>query len=543
MMSAGAEVSPEVVARRADMLRAIVSGLLLAWTFPPADWKWLAWVALVPLLVAVRRCESPRRAFVLGWVVGAIFFVITLHPLVSVHSWTGWIRETGAERVARLTRQWVFMHVVWLVFSAVFPVFWGAWAALVKVWGRTPWRRAAVAVGGWVLLPEWARALASFGFEWNFLGLACADWPALRQAAALGGVPLLSALVVFVNGGVAEAWPAQHRRSGWPVLAAGLACVGVLALWGQGRLARLRPGGGSLSVAVVQYSQAKYTAQDYSELGLIRGYWQRAQEAMREPPRWLVLPESVVKGTISLDGTPSPTKPPEKTYPHAQWALWMRQLLAAGGIAVVGSDTVQAGHDHNTMLVWSAEDLLGWYNKRQLVPFSEYQPWLWGGWALRGPVQYTAGQGAQNVTIQGVPVGFAVCQEILYGALLRASVRAGAQVLVSGGNDGVFEHPAIAQAQADAAQLRAVETGRDLVRAMKSGFSAVIDATGRETARSEWRQDIVLRAAVTPRTDLTPAMRFGPWVLWVAAGLVVLAAVGKKVPGTSWRKGARFHRS
>ena len=47
---------------------AVLSGLCLAAAFPSLEITPLAWVGLVPLLLAIRG-RSPGRAFVLGWVV------------------------------------------------------------------------------------------------------------------------------------------------------------------------------------------------------------------------------------------------------------------------------------------------------------------------------------------------------------------------------------------------------------------------------------------------------------------------------------------
>lgn len=117
-------------------------------------------------------------------------------------------------------------------------------------------------------------------------------------------------------------------------------------------------------------------------------------------------------------------------------------------------------------------------------------------------------------------LGGFICQEVLFPSLIRQSVLEGATILVSGGNDGVFANPAVAQVHADAAQIRAVETGRYLVRAMKTGISAIIDPQGREQARSRSSEPALLLGMISPHQGMTPYVRFGDWLLWVA-GLVI----------------------
>jgi apolipoprotein N-acyltransferase len=155
------------------------------------------------------------------------------------------------------------------------------------------------------------------------------------------------------------------------------------------------------------------------------------------------------------------------------------------------------------------------------VPFSEYQPAGWKRLAIRGRSQYSPGQGSQLIHLPDLALGGFICQEVLVPWVTRQSVRDGATLLVSGGNDGVFASPAVARVHADAAQLRAVETGRDVVRAMKTGISAVIDPWGRERERSRSSEPAMLVSEITPLTGHTPYVRFGDWLPWFSLALIM----------------------
>ena len=199
----------------------------------------------------------------------------------------------------------------------------------------------------------------------------------------------------------------------------------------------------------------------------------------------------------------------------------MRHLLAGHpSELVIGSDTVERGEDHNTLVAWNTEGPIGWYHKRRLVPFSEYRPWGWGAWAIRGRSQYAPGRNSQLIHAPGMVLGGFICQEVLIPWVTRESARDGATVLVTGGNDGVFGDPAVAQIHADVAQLRAVETGRYVVRAMKTGISAIIDPHGRELVRTNSSEPALLVHPISPMTGQTPYVRFGDWVVWLAVVLL-----------------------
>lgn len=503
---------------------ALLSGVLLGLAFPPVDWKWLVWVGLVPLLWAVGRCERPRRAFLLGALAGFVFFLITLHPLVSAHAWTGWAVQTPEQFAARLSRQWWFLHGVWVAFALWGALFLGAWTAGLHRGGTgRPWVLLVFAPSWWVLVVEWLRSKTTFNFTWAFLGNATADWPAIRQLAAFGGVWLLSALVVLVNAALAHAIRRDQARHRWSVPAAALGVVVVAWFGGIVRQVRQPAADQGMKAAAIQYHRERYTLTDFLDIGLDRSYLPMVTEAVKQQARLVVLPESIALGALSLDGTPSSTKPKDRQTSRSAWERQMTSLLAGTDAGlVIGLDTVEEGRDHNTLVAWTRDGTAGRYHKRGLVPFSEYIPAGWQRIAIRGKSQYSPGQGSQLVRVHDLVLGGFICQEVLRPELIRRSVRDGATVLVTGGNDGVFADPAIAKIHADAAQLRAVETGRYLVRAMKTGISAVIDPQGRELVRSRSSEPVVLFGRITPREGQTPYVRFGDWMIWLSALLVIV---------------------
>jgi apolipoprotein N-acyltransferase len=106
---------------------------------------------------------------------------------------------------------------------------------------------------------------------------------------------------------------------------------------------------------------------------------------------------------------------------------------------------------------------------------------------------------------------------------VRQSVRAGAQLLVSAGNDGIFKSPIVAEEQLVMAKLRAIEERRYLVRSMKTGISAIIDPWGREVARVPVQAQALIRGDVFPISRLSFYTRWGDWIVWLAG---LLALVG-----------------
>src|SRR2546428_7817774 len=70
------------------LLLPVLSGTLLVLSFPKYDLDFLAWIALVPLLIAIR--EKPwRTAFGQGWLAGLVCFGGALRPAIhTMHPYT-----------------------------------------------------------------------------------------------------------------------------------------------------------------------------------------------------------------------------------------------------------------------------------------------------------------------------------------------------------------------------------------------------------------------------------------------------------------------
>jgi apolipoprotein N-acyltransferase len=507
------------------MLLAVISGALAALAFPPFDQPLVVWFALVPLLVSLMRCDSVRRAVILGAVAGLVFGLMVLEPLRSAHLWTGWAAIPLESLEAAQTRNARFLTVLWLVASLWMTVFWGAFAASVRYMVATS--RVVFVVAApclWVLVPEFARCLASGGFHWALMGNAAAAVPQVRQLAALGGVWLLSGFVVLVNAAIAGCIASQKKRGSWLACAVVFVLLGGSFGWGQWRLLSKTPKQPLLGVVALQHGETASAPKESLATGLEPSLLAAVDTTVRRLDgrfRLLVLPESVTLGALSLDTTVAPDRPTELQHRADNWESVFGRVLGGRDIGVIlGTDTVERGRVHNSMVAFGPRGITGWYHKRRLVPFAEATPKLWPG-GTRGRLQYSRGGDQQPISVGELDLGSLICQEVLFPSLTRESVRGGATILISGGNDGVFASRAVAEVNARAAQMRATESGRYLVRAMKTGVTAVIDPTGSEIARSTSSEPTVLLAKVEPLSDLTPYVRFGNWVVIVAAAFSI----------------------
>jgi apolipoprotein N-acyltransferase len=110
----------------------------------------------------------------------------------------------------------------------------------------------------------------------------------------------------------------------------------------------------------------------------------------------------------------------------------------------------------------------------------------------------------------GQKVAAGVCYEDAYGATLLPAMDT-ATMLANVTNDSWFGHSTARHQHMQISRLRAMETGRPMVRAANDGISAVIDSLGAPTKIAPEYEANVMRAKVQPRTGLTPYARWGNW--------------------------------
>lgn len=518
-------------------LLPLASGVLASLSLPPRHPSPTLWVALVPLLLFLEREGRPGRAFLGGWLAGGTYYGVIAYPFTSL-IWWGWA-QTPQEYAAALRQQQVFLALWHPITAAWAGAWWGVFAASLVALTRSPRARRTrvwLAPALWIVLCEHLTAASFFDYTWGWLGYATHHYTTLRQLAAWTGVAGLSALVVLVNAWISHALAlagsALRRRRlapGWAareaLLATGVIAVGLTA-WGVAaaheRHAGRHPADAPrLSVAALQAGRRPYEKQEFARGALDWSYTPLLDRALAGGARLLLLPESVWLAKLMLDSVPIADTLSRHVGPAEVQAFLGPRLEPAGAVALVGFDVAERGRLFNSIVVWNGDGILGQYRKRRLTPFAEYAPgprqWL----APRGRLTYTPGHGSQLLRAGGVRLGAFICQEAQFPALTRESARDGAQILVTNGNDGIFRDPRVALAHHVAAQFRAIETHRPLVRAMKTGVSSVVDAHGHALQLSAMERPAILLAEVSASDYETFYTHWGEWLVALAAGWAV----------------------
>ena len=453
-------------------LAAVASGLMLAGSFAPFEMAEAAWIALVPVLVAAWGTDL-RRSFQLGLVAGLAFWLPSLWWLTKV-------TPPG----------WLGMALYCALYPALFVVGAALWS---RRWGCDGWLRnlafMAFAAAWWAGL-ELARSLWFTGFPWNPLGATQYRNAALLQSAAWGGVSSVSALVVWVNAGLAlTALQYLERKGHWgrrphPEVIAAFLLVALAFWWGVDRLRATPPGQPPLRVALIQTGIPQEEKWDEATVSTIYARLrQLTLGALRAGKSDLIIwPETALPDDVA-------TSQPSYDLVY--------ELVTNGTPILVGSmDTFwpEQGHPifyNSSFLFDLTGEPLEVYNKQHLVPFGEYIPLPRVLPFLKAltPIQesFSPGQTSTVFVLPGraTPFSVLICFEDTVPALARRAVRGGARLLINQTNDAWFDPAAASRQHMIQSILRAVENGVPLVRVANTGVSCVIDRRGVVMARLE----------------------------------------------------------
>ena len=135
------------------------------------------------------------------------------------------------------------------------------------------------------------------------------------------------------------------------------------------------------------------------------------------------------------------------------------------------------------------------------------------------------GAGAQNISTPLCDIAPAVCFDSIFPQFTRAGTSAGAELIAVVTNDSWFNDSVGIYTHLRHSQLRAIESGKYVVRAANTGISAVIDPHGRITAQTEPLAECTLYADITPIRGKTLYCTLGDTVIYISALAVIAAAI------------------
>ena len=501
------------------LLAPIASGILAPLCFPPYKIWPLVCLVLIPFGCALRVREQAVWVYS-GAVIGSIMFL--------------GIGLQFIERISNYENQSLGEHLFrfWLLATLL-----GVWVWPLAAWltrflyskCQVPFSMAFVT--GWITAEHsrhwFCQVLTNTECPWMHFGYSLSGQHELLQLASLGGTTLISAVIVAVNAALTDVCFARGRA--WRSATIRLMCIaGMLSCefaYEKWHLCRATLTHGP-RIAIVAESPG---SRDASEI--IQEIEAQAVDNVRD------------NDTIALFVWPELAMP-EVTFSNrsTQAADSMSQLrlqniedLSARlqsdlfiGFPRKSSNSRQGTRWNSVLHVAPKTGVVAFSDKQFLVPFAEQTP-TWGQTPVMQSVLRTPNRGRNEFAMkQGVRV-FEVAATTSHGKLRIApcicydcssptylrDAACRTDIILHLGSEPRDPERTVAQWLLDMAILRAVETGRPVVRCSRDGYSGVIDSFGRPVVleQNPWAPAPILYASVPLSRRDTLYCRLGDWPL------------------------------
>ncbi len=542
---------------RQILVAGAVAGLLLWTSFPPAEWSWLAWIALAPLFWLATLRSAPRMVYLSAWLGGLVFWLLALQwlRLIGEGAWLGWAVMA------------VFFSLWWPAFLVV-----TRWAVLRL---GLPLIMAAPII--WVGF-EYLRSFFLSGFPWYYLAHTQFRQLYFIQIADFAGSFGVSLLMAIVNAFVAD-----------------LASLPLLAPSSRGiRLSRRQNLrlcavtillGSTLCYGAFRISSARF--HDGPRLALLQSNIEQRHKAKGDPMAIITEFVGLLSRSIAEGKVPDLIVWPETSYPHgfigvdpainpeslkrqvlsisekltvkdwidrerfcaAELHRWTDELGVPMLVGSIYYDHQPAALEryNSAILFQPGVQTLYFYHKMHLVPFGEYfplierLPWLKALTPYRGERVQSLSFGKKPISL---PLGryrlaVTICFEdtipqVIGRFFVEAETGQHPDVLINLSNDGWFHASSELDMHLAIAVFRAVEHRVPLARAVNTGLSALVDGNGeiRETLPKDTKGVLSFTVPIDNRTSCYS--RWGDWLglscLAVTIGVIPLGLARKPKP-------------
>lgn len=490
------------MSRALALAAAFAAGAAAVAGFAPLYWWPVPIASLVVLFWPWVLGKSEAGAFATGYAFGLGMFLVGVSWIyVSLHDYGGMPMALAALAV-----------LLFSAYLALFPAIAG-WVT-VRFVREGAWRLPMAATSFTLL--EWIRGWLFTGFPWLSMGTSQVPDSKLSGWATVAGTYGVTLAMAAVAACIALAAIPDHRRlrenAGQRFVVAAMIAALFIAGLEFGRQPWTSAAGKPVRIALLQGNiPQELKWRDDQQGPILRDY---AAMIAAAPAKVVVLPETALPAFLD-------------ELPPAYLAALRDEASAHGKEILLGTVERTGPTTYYNSVVPLVASQAGSYRKRHLVPFGEFVPegFKWVMAVLHIPLDdFARGAAVQPaLAADGTTFGVAVCYEDLFGEeVIRWLPEA--QMLLNVSNDAWFGHSLEPEQHLQGSQMRALETGRWMVRATNTGATAAIDPKGRVVSRLPGFTRGTLVAVAQPRAGMTPYARWGDLPVIVLALLVAVLA-------------------
>lgn len=470
-------------------LACLIAGALLTLAFAPFGY-WILAILCPMVLAYFWQNVSVGRSFWRGFLFGAGLFGSGVSWIyVSIHTFG----NTGTFLSSLITVLFALAMGLFFAFQGLF------YTAIFKVNNHLKILFAFPAT--WVLF-ELLRSWLFTGFPWllignSMIGTSLAGYAPIFSVYGMGLVTtFIASLLLFI------CLPANRLQKG---IAAGVIVVIFVAGWQLGKISWTYSFGKPLSVALVQGNIPQSTKwKAGTQVKTMETYYNLTKPYFKT--NLVFWPENAVP-MYESQATP---------FLH----VLDRDMAQNHGAILLGLPIYhpQTQQYYNGAVVMG--NGFGTYLKRHLVPFGEYIPFsdVLGKMLSFMDIpmsNFSSGPSSQALLrMQNVKVALFICYESAFPLEIRKYIDQ-ANLLATISDDAWFGKSIGPLQHEQIAQMRALETGRYLVRATNNGVTSIINPRGEIMAKLPQFKRAVLSGTVREMRGETPWMRFGLLPIWM----------------------------
>ena len=497
-----------------QLLLAFAAGGAGVLAFAPVYLWPFALLSMYVLFALWHRAATTWRAFVIGFAWGLGLFIFGVPWIyVSLHDY--------GSMPAVLAALFTFLFCGYL---SIFPALAGVMhRQLVLRFSISALASLLLVMPACFVIWEYVRGWFFSGFPWLVFGysqtpggLKLAPLMGFAPMVGVFGISLLLAMtaglcVLLTRGATGVVWSRRGRLA---------AAVSIFVVWAIGGVLHHTtwtvPSGAPLSVTLLQGNVEQNMKWREDQRGAALENYRELVE--KSTARLIVLPETALPMALH-------------DVPVEYLAALKRRAVENGGDAIIGVSVVERGPSPlEPYTVANSAVTLGIspmqrYDKQHLVVFGEFIPpllsWVYN-WLQIPLGSMTAGGSDQKpLRIAGHAVAVNICYEDAFGFEIARQLPQ-AELLVNMSNMAWFGHSFAADQQTQFSQMRALETGRWMLRSTNTGVTAAINDKGEIVKALPQFVRGTLDAEVQPRRGSTP---YVIWKDWLVLGLLLLALV------------------
>ncbi len=467
------------------------SGIALALALPGLQ-LWPL-VLLFPglMLFSLKTCNHPVRGFLLGWIAGISHWLVSTSWVISV------MHDFGGLNLG-------IAILCLFVMAAILGLSWALPASLTML--ARPSLRPFFFPAAWIFV-EACRQFPPLLFPWNTVASAFTSHPQFLSTLPIWGASGLGWATIALGASLFGLLAPTTRR----IAIAQIVIITLLMVIFTFISPAPQPTSQSIWVALVQPGT---TLSERWRPSMWREVTDRVWRLSREATGADLVLWSEGSVPYVLDNDPMYRAQVENLATELQTTIVLNSVA-----------TLAKGDSRNSAYLVTKDGVSSTrYDKVRLVPFGEYVP-AWARMAftealVREVASFTPGE--KPILMPGpIPLGIAICYEIIFADHIAHAVRDGAEIIATITNDGWYGFSWAPEQHFSQAVLRAAETRRWVIRAALTGISGTIDPYGQVHDVLEVGASGIVLANVSAMSGLTPRVRFGDWWALVLAVLII----------------------